>query len=235
MKRSDFLNRLLSLHPDPRYLEIGVHEGETFFAIEAARKVAVDPAFQFDVNAARDADARAAFHLMPSDAYFGEVAGGRERFDVIFIDGLHTFEQTLRDLINATAVLQPQGVIVIDDVLPNSEMAALKDFAEVLRRKQDGEAWDGSWMGDVYRLVFFIESFMQPWSYRCVGEPFAQLAMWREQRQPPSQRPLEAIATLPYAALPEERAVFRHADFETVLKEVAASLGLAPNAASRHG
>ena len=44
----------------------------------------------------------------------------------MFLDGLHTFAQTYRDLINAFKVC-PDGVILIDDTRPPSYLASLPD------------------------------------------------------------------------------------------------------------
>src|SRR5437867_1023406 len=104
MTRHETLARLLALYEAPSYLEIGVNRGETFRTVEAARKVGVDPNFLFD-TAAEAVPRRVTFHPVSSDRYFAGPHGG-DRFNVIFLDGLHTFEQTLRDLLNATAVLQ---------------------------------------------------------------------------------------------------------------------------------
>jgi len=55
-----------------------------------------------------------------------------ETFDVISIHGLRPFEQALHDLLNAVAVLRPNGLIVIDDVLPSSQDAALRSWPEAM-------------------------------------------------------------------------------------------------------
>jgi predicted O-methyltransferase YrrM len=67
------------------------------------------------------------YHKTISDIYFGELASSDEKFDVIVLDGLHTFEQTLRDLLNSEAYLKPNGVVIIDDVMPNSYQASLRE------------------------------------------------------------------------------------------------------------
>ena len=224
MKRSAFLNRLLAGSPQASYLEIGVHEGETFHAVDAARKVGVDPAFSFDWKQAERENPGTRCHQMTSDAYFGGGSGEPiEPFDVVFIDGLHTFEQTLRDLLNAITVLRPDGVIVLDDVLPNSQIAAFKDWADVVRHRALGEPWDGSWMGDVYRLVFFVETFMQSWSYRCVGDVFALAVMWREPRPSVPERLVETVAQISFSELSSRMGDFRFTDYETALHDVGAS------------
>jgi hypothetical protein len=94
--RDAVLQGLLALFAAPSYLEIGVSKGVTFHRIQARRKVAVDPRFRFDVAAARKENPSASYHEVPSDVYFGTIVDPGERFDVIYLDGLHTAEQTLR-------------------------------------------------------------------------------------------------------------------------------------------
>jgi hypothetical protein len=52
-----------------------------------------------------------------SDEFFATLRPSK-RYDVAFIDGLHTFEQTYRDVINTFAHLR-SGVILIDDTVPS--------------------------------------------------------------------------------------------------------------------
>jgi hypothetical protein len=222
---SELVNALLLLYRRPTYLEVGVWDGGTFMAVEAARKVAVDVAFLFDVGAAGRAQPHCAFHQMPSDRYFGEIAGGVAEFDLILLDGLHTFEQTLRDLLNAAERLKPQGLIVIDDVRPDSELAALPSQEEAIARRDAGEPWDRHWMGDVYRLVYFIDSFMQGWTYRITTD-LGQLIMWRQARQRVPDRRVEAVAQLSYAAMLERSEVFRPTPLDQIRADAADALGL---------
>lgn len=223
MTRHETLARLLALYDAPSYLEIGVNRGETFRELQAARKVGVDPNFLFDTTA-EAVPGRITFHPMPSDAYFAGPHGG-DRFDVVFLDGLHTFEQTLRDLLNAVAVLNEGGVIVLDDVLPNSYDASLPDFAHVQALRVSAEAlgtgWsaDGSWMGDVFKLVFFIESFLQRFSFATVAEGHGQTILWEQVRPaealPP--RTMEEISRLDYRDTIIRREVFRRMPLDAIV------------------
>lgn len=180
MLRHEVLSGLLALHPAPAYLEIGVLDGVTFNALSAARKVGVDPRFRFSAKASPGVE----FHEVSSDRYFGEIATRNDRFDVIFVDGLHTSEQTLRDLMNAIGHLADGGVIVIDDVTPSSFASAQRSMEDArrVRSRMPQEAGNYDWMGDVYRLAFFIESFLQGFSYGTVEETHGQLILWRQTR-----------------------------------------------------
>lgn len=179
---------LLDLFDQPSYLEIGVNTGATFTKIKAARKVAVDPKFLFDTKAERKREPHASFHEITSDAYFGTVIDPTERFDVIYLDGLHTFEQTLRDFTAALHYLTPTGVILIDDVAPVSYLASLPDRDNYFKVRTHLGVTDKSWMGDVYRLVFFIQTFYQHLSYATIADNHGQAIVWRERRPQVKER-----------------------------------------------
>lgn len=225
MERFTVNQRLLDLYPSPAYLEIGVQEGLTFHRLDAARKVAVDPTFVFDVDAARRDNPAAAYHQMPSDDYFATRRAFDERFDVIFIDGLHTFDQTLRDLLNAVSCLKPGGVIIVDDVMPASYAASLPSFEESVHLRQLlGDAYP-AWMGDVYRLVFFIRDYMTAFDYATIAENHGQTVLWpaiREHTVPP--RSVEAIARLEYLQSVTEREAFNLRPFAAIEAAVRATI-----------
>ena len=225
MLRSQVVQGFLDLYDRPRYLEVGVHAGETFHALRATKKVAVDPAFLFDTRAAAVADATATFHPVPSDDYFLRLCPPDERFDVVFLDGLHTFEQTLRDLMNALARTRPDSVIVIDDVLPSGYAASVREIGEFARLHSTVPGTPDAWMGDVYRLVWFIAVFMPMWSYATIAENHGQLVLWREPRREPAPDPemtVEAVSRISYADVVLRPAVFRVTPFADVAAAVAA-------------
>ncbi len=87
-----------------RYLEIGCAGNTLFDAVMASNKIGVDPA-------------SGGTHRMTSDAFF---AGNKERFDVIFIDGLHEYEQVRRDALNALDCLSDGGYVAFHDFLPQT-------------------------------------------------------------------------------------------------------------------
>jgi len=222
MTRDAVLQGLLSLFDAPRYLEIGVNEGVTFHSVVAHRKVAVDPEFMFDVEVARSNNPSAEYHRVTSDEYFGAIVDPHERFDVVYLDGLHTAEQTLRDLLNALVFLEPNGIIVIDDVKPPSHLAAIPDhelFGQV-------RAFIGSrsktWMGDVFRVVFFIDTFLQQFSYRTVAENHGQTVLWRKRRREVTGRTIAAAGAKSFEDLVLEFSVLRTAAFQEIVAMIRA-------------
>jgi len=223
ISRAGVVQGLLSLHVDPRYLEVGVSRGVTFHAVQAAAKVAVDPVFRFDVEAAASENPNATYHQLTSDEYFGTVAPTGDRFHVIYLDGLHTFEQTLRDLVNALDRLTPDGTVLIDDVKPSSYSASLPDLADVkaLRAALPREQ-SPAWMGDVFRIVGFIETFFQTLSYRTVADNHGQLIVWRDGRASVPERRVEEVARLPFEQTVLDRETYRLEPFESILAELEA-------------
>lgn len=153
--RAARLNRLADEMSDCQdYLEIGVQFGFTFSSVTVKNKTGVDPRLMFNPKLAPGVELRS----QTSDDFFSSLSPPT-RYDLIFIDGLHTFEQTARDFVNALRHLKPRGVIVVDDVLPNSEAKALPDRKESLERQklETGEV-DGEWFGDVWKLTVALRS-----------------------------------------------------------------------------
>ena len=146
------------------YLEIGVAKGSTFFEVEAAEKHGVDPRFRFDPQS-RSHHAHEFYHSFSSDAYFQQAIGQTTPFDLIFLDGLHTYSQTLRDFLSSQALAHPRTVWLIDDTVPTDAIAADPALKRVQAARQaSGQPFDQTWMGDVFKVVAFIDSFCPQFS-----------------------------------------------------------------------
>lgn len=185
MKRSDVIQSVLDLFDAPSYLEIGVDYGETFHNVKAARKVAVDPVLKFDVQEKRAlvTDAECEYFDTYSDVYFAKFLKPGEKFDLVFIDGLHTFDQTLKDLLNAMSCLKDDGIIIVDDVYPTSFAASIPNLDLLYRYLGVINSTDATWMGDVYKVVLFVKQFLTLFSYATVKENHGQMIIWRKQRE----------------------------------------------------
>jgi len=114
----DFLNA--------KYLEIGCDKNYCFCSISALNKVGVDPL-------------SGGTKRMTSNEFFAQ---NKELFDVILVDGLHSFVQSRRDAINALNCLKVGGYIFFHDFIP-------RDWKEehVPRLQAD-------WTGDVWKTAF---------------------------------------------------------------------------------
>lgn len=72
---------------------------------------------------------------------------GQETFDLAFIDGLHLFEQALKDFINLERYAGKNSVILIHDCLPIAPIVA------------ERERCTGFWTGDVWRIIPCLKAF----------------------------------------------------------------------------
>ena len=121
------------------YLEIGVETGKTLaLTREPTVAIGVDPRPVVGVPLA----ATARVVTATSDDFFAGFDAardfGRSHVDLAFIDGLHTFDQVLRDFINVERVSAPGTVIVLHDVLPLDEATAGR---ERRTRFWSGDTW----------------------------------------------------------------------------------------------
>lgn len=224
VRRPVVVRSLLALYEEPRYLEIGVCTGQTFHKVEAPYKVAVDPEFRFDHEVAARENPGSTYHQVTSDEYFGSIVDEDEQFDVVFLDGLHTVEQTLRDLTNALPHLQPRGVIVIDDVTPPTFLASLPNRTNFFEVRRHLGGTDQRWMGDVYKLVYFIDTFFQQLTYRTISNNHGQAVVWRERRTSVTERTLNEIGSLTFEQFVLEQDALHLTRFGQIVKEVRASV-----------
>lgn len=129
--RLDLINFACRVTNASSYLEIGCNTNEVFDRVNCNHKTGVDPR-------------RGGTHRMTSDAFF---ESNTEKFDVIFIDGLHYYEQVKKDFENAYKALNDNGVIVFHDMFPTLERW-------VVVPEPDDLLTYGCWMGDVWRMGF---------------------------------------------------------------------------------
>ena len=223
VSRAEVVNRMTGLFARPRYLEIGVAAGETFLNVSAATKVAVDPNFNLDVAAY--ANSTQIFYETTSDEYFSKHNDPQDKFDVVYIDGLHTFEQTLRDFTNAMESLSPNGIVVIDDVLPTSYAAALSSQLDAMLVKQATDDDDNSWMGDTYKLVYFIHAFFPSLRLRTVNDNHGQAVVWRTPRAAADFQTysIQEICSLEFLDVIKNQACFGMAALDKIVTEITSS------------
>jgi hypothetical protein len=135
MRRYDIINTLIKKNNYKRYLEIGIQQGICFSHVNCEYKVGVDPA----------RDSSATFKIT-SDEFFKNL-NKNEKFDIIFIDGLHISEQVDKDIENSLNVLNDNGTILLHDCNPIIEDHA-KEYPI-----QD------TWMGTVYLSIIKLRLY----------------------------------------------------------------------------
>jgi hypothetical protein len=198
---SDRINFLASINEAKSYLEIGVSNGFTFNNVKIDKKDAVDVRFGFDVSSFENEFVR--FFEEPSDTFFS--SDKPMNYDIIFIDGLHTFEQTLRDFIASFRHSNRNTIWIIDDTIPSDVFSCLRDPSDSRGFRGRHGLTGADWHGDVYKVVAFIHDFFPTVEYRTVwkgGNP-QTIAMWGNRKVNPIYNSAERISRLNYFELDE--------------------------------
>ena len=122
--RLDLIKHVIKKNDYKNYLEIGCHNNEVFDKI-GIEKIGVDPISGGNYRGT-------------SDKFFKE---NLKKFDCIFIDGLHEYNQTKRDILNSIEILNKDGIIILHDCLPPSI-----SHQRVPRTRY-------TWNGDVWKAI----------------------------------------------------------------------------------
>ena len=73
-----------------------------------------------------------------SDEFFKE---NKNKFDIVFIDGLHTYDQVKKDILNSVNCLKENGIVLVHDCMPDS------------LSKQAVPRYRMIWNGDVWKAI----------------------------------------------------------------------------------
>jgi len=140
--RTEIIQQIINKQRYKKYLEIGCDNDENFSKIKIENKIGVDP---LKGGTIRDT----------SDNFFKK---NRIYFDIIFLDGLHTYEQTIKDIDNALKFLNKDGVILIHDCLPK------KIWNQIVPRLY------GHWNGDVWKAIVHSRTYDYADTYTCMAD-----------------------------------------------------------------
>ena len=124
ISRLDLIKRAITKNNYQSYLEIGCDDDKIFNSINI-KKIGVDP---FSGGNFRGT----------SDEFFSQ---NKNKFDCIFIDGLHIYEQVKKDILNSIDCLNENGIIILHDCLPQTISAQAVPRYRYL------------WNGDVWKAV----------------------------------------------------------------------------------
>jgi hypothetical protein len=123
--RWDLINRILDKNNYSSYLEIGCDDDYVFSKIKIKNKIGVDPHSGGNFRGT-------------SDQFFKQ---NQKKFDCVFIDGLHEFDQVNKDISNSLNCLTENGTIFLHDTLPkNLGQQAVPRYQLV-------------WNGDVWKSI----------------------------------------------------------------------------------
>ena len=123
--RWDLLDYLIKKNDYSNYLEIGCDKDQLFSKVNIKNKIGVDPSNGGNVR-------------KTSNDFFSD---NREFFDIVFIDGLHKYEQVKQDIINSLKFLNENGVVLVHDCMPDS------------LGKQAVPRYKMQWNGDVWKAI----------------------------------------------------------------------------------
>jgi len=123
--RWDLINYIIKRKNYSEYLEIGCDQDQLFSKITIQNKIGVDPISGGNLR-------------MTSDNFF---INNKKNFDIVFIDGLHHYEQVKKDITNSLNFLNQDGIILVHDCLPTSIS------------KQAVPRYRMSWNGDVWKAI----------------------------------------------------------------------------------
>ncbi|MDT9205584.1 tetratricopeptide repeat protein, partial [Limnospira sp. PMC 1243.20] len=147
----DYLEILRRLHffiNPSNYVEIGVDRGKSFeLASLSTVAIGIDPQPKLPYKIAPSAK----IFQMTSDDFFQnhnllkELQG--QRVDFAFIDGLHLFEQALKDFINLEKYSHSNTVICFHDTFPLDEITARRDRTTTF------------WSGDVWKVALILRKY----------------------------------------------------------------------------
>jgi len=140
--KTEIMQKIINKKDFKSYLEIGCFEDENFSTIKIKNKIGVDPE-------------SGGTHRMTSDKYFQT---NSDKFDIILIDGLHTYDQVKKDIFNSIDRLNPNGVIIMHDCLP------AKIWNQVVPRIYH------FWNGDVWKAIVEMRTLNDYDTYTCFAD-----------------------------------------------------------------
>ena len=123
--RWDLIEYLIKKNNYTNYLEIGCDQNQLFSKVTIDNKIGVDPVSGGNIR-------------KTSDDFFKE---NNDKFDIVFIDGLHTYEQVKKDILNSVNCLNVNGIILVHDCMPDS------------LGKQAVPRYKMQWNGDVWKAI----------------------------------------------------------------------------------
>ena len=123
--RWDLIEHLDNKYKFSNYLEIGCNDDELFSRIKTKNKIGIDPVIGGNIK-------------ITSDAFFLK---NKLKFDCVFIDGLHIYDQVKRDIVNSAKFLNENGFILVHDCLPRSIS------------NQAVPRYKLTWNGDVWKAI----------------------------------------------------------------------------------
>ena len=140
--RFEIIQNIIEFKKYKSYLEIGCDRNQSFSNINIDKRVGVDPV-------------EGGTHKMTSDEFF---LNNNDKFDIIFIDGLHQYEQVIKDVKNSLNCLTKNGIILLHDCLPRTL------WNQVYPRI------NSDWSGDVWKAIVECRTYENIDTYTCIAD-----------------------------------------------------------------
>ena len=125
LKRYNIVQNIINKKNYKSYLEIGCDNDELFNFIKCDNKIGIDPEKGGNLK-------------ITSDEFFLK---NESKFDIIFIDGLHEYNQVDKDISNSINAINDEGIILLHDCLPNNV------YQQIVPRCK------ATWNGDVWKAI----------------------------------------------------------------------------------
>ena len=200
LAKETHINRALRLFgKDAVYVEIGVRDGSCTRQLMACRKYAIDPVPVAPEDIERDG---VRVFQMTSDRFFDEAAEivlGERSVHVALVDGLHEFRQALRDVLNLERLMRLDGFIFVHDCNPPAQ--------------RNAENPEGPWNGDVWKVAYYITHYRKDLAWFTLDCDWGLGVLSGFSRFPgssPDPAAIEAVASLDYAVLDNDRDAILH-------------------------
>jgi len=153
-KRHTVINNIIKHKNYKKYLEIGCFKDETFSKIDIEHKVGVDPISGGTIRET-------------SDSFFLK---NKDTFDIIFIDGLHKYQQVKKDIFNSIKFINFNGVLLLHDCFP------LKIRDQMIPRSHE------HWNGDTWKAIVEARTFDYIDTYTILADQGIGLILKRKNR-----------------------------------------------------
>ena len=136
-----------TLEPES-YVEIGVSKGNSLALVKKCTKaVVIDPC----PNILNTIEAPYKLYPITSDEFFSSYDLLKEldtsRLNLAFIDGLHHFEQVLKDFINIERYSDKKTIVILHDCLPVTRISTVREYIPVF------------WCGDVWKIIPILKTY----------------------------------------------------------------------------
>lgn len=158
MQLDEVINKIIKKMDYKIYVEIGTSFGNTFNSVNCEKMICVEPRISnMDYGEIKHLrDNNYSFYKMLSDDFFNKY---NETVDIVFVDGFHEYTQCLKDITSALNILNPGGIVLVHDVIPENWVEALSYNEYWNKFIKENPQYTGGWTGDVWKSILHIRSW----------------------------------------------------------------------------